>query len=169
MRPPLSIRERNMGTFTTCLIAVVAFLSWSTCTTPSVPSGTRITPSHFQFQTIVPPDDDPRGGGWRAVCIVATISQGVAAGLPVTSGTVCNFQVGVPFRNHRGPVSPSRAQREAANTANDVAYEILTTTHPVTGLVCLRFRNEYRLRLKQRIKGAEVSDCQTGVRIVHFP
>ena len=158
-----------MRTFATGLLAIVALLSSSACTTTGVPSGTRIKPSHFQFQTIIPPDDDPKGGGWRAVCIIASMSQGTAGGPSVTSATECRFQVGVPFRNHRGPVSLSRAQRAAANTANDVAYEILSTTAPVTGLVCLKFRKEYRLRLKRKVRGAEVGTCKPGVRIVHFP
>ena len=152
-----------------CLIAAAILLSILSCATSSVPTGTRIKPSHFQYQTVIPPDQDPKGGGWRAVCIAATMMQGMAGGPVVTSGTVCNFEVGLPFRNHRGRISHNRAQRVAANTANDVAYEILTTTQPITGLVCGRFIREFRRQLRVKIPGSEVRTCTPGIRVVPFP
>lgn len=109
------------------------------CTTGSVPTGSRILPSYFRFKTIVEVDDDPKGSGWRAVCLVATMSQGMAGGTPLSSSTVCQAEFGTPIINRYGPVPLTRAQRVSANVANDVAYDVLTTSAPVTGLMCLQF------------------------------
>lgn len=139
-----------------------------TCTARGYPSGTRIKPSHFRFATIVEPDHDPRGSGWRAVCIHASLSQSRAGG-PISSATLCRQEFGTPIVNSKGPVPLSRAQRVSANVANEVAYGILTTTERVTALACGQFRKRANFLLGRRIRGAKVSTCHPGVPVVTFP
>ena len=62
-----------------------------------------------------------------------------------------------------------QAQRLAADIANQVAYEILTTTQPVTGLICGRFITQYGLRLSPAIPGSRVRTCTPGLLVVPFP
>ena len=100
---------------------------------------------------------------------MATISQGMAGGTPLSSQTVCQAEFGTPIVNRRGPVPLTRAQRISANVANDVAYEVLTASAPVTGLMCLEFIAKAHRQLRERIWGATVSACNPGTPRVTFP
>lgn len=151
-----------------CVLAVFCLLAM-TCAKTSFPTGTRIMPSHFRFATIVHPDNDPKGAGWRAVCIHSTLSQDVAGGPRIASVIMCRHEFGTPIVNSLGPVPLTRAQRVSANVANEAAYKILTTVTPVTGAVCGAFKVLANGMLAGRIRGAKVTACRPGVPVVTFP
>src|ERR1044072_3214689 len=73
----------------------------------------QITPRYFDFKTII---DAPGNeiGGWRAVCIHASISNGN------TGATAsCKFEVGMPLPTLvQGTISLSDARGYAAGCAN---------------------------------------------------
>jgi hypothetical protein len=127
-----------------------------------------ITPAHFEFQQVVKksgPRKEP--GGWWAVCIHASITNGDSG-----ATAVCKFEVGMPVRNGRqGEISLENAQLAAATMANRAVYEILSDAHPGTmhAIHCIRFKRLYNLMLKEKIDGAEVGECGTrGVKTVLF-
>ncbi len=149
-------------------MSILGLLIHAGCTPTGFPTGTRIKPSHFRFATIVKPDDDRLGSGWRAVCIDAAMSQSAAGG-PLTSGIRCRAEFGTPIINTDGPVPLNRAQRVSANVANDIAYQLLTTTTPVTGEVCKKFRQNANVLFWARIRGAKVTSCREDTPVVRFP
>ena len=120
---------------TICFIVLLAICTLD-CTTSGVPTGSRILPSYFRFSTIVQPDHDPEGSGWRAVCLVATMSQGMAGGTPVSSSTVCQAEFGTPSHSRQSlrqvdsiVVSHEQARRVARG---DSAYTDMTARVSMT-------------------------------------
>ena len=130
---------------------------------PNLVTG-RISPAHFRFEQTVPKDKDP--SGWRAVCIYAMMTNGDTG-----ARLACAFEVGVPVRNRdRGEISLEAAQVIAAAWANQAAYEVLSNGRPGEPLavLCLQFRQRYRELLRQKLAGAEVSACTSGLTPVIF-
>lgn len=133
------------------------------------PTGGRIMPAHFAFQTVVPIEPgDSVPAGWQAAAVHATMSKDVG-GVP-HGATVCMFEVGVPLRNHRGPVPVAMAQRAAAAAANSAAYTVLSGGDPVTGAHCVAFRRLMQEQLSVAIPGARVSaPINLGLPVTRFP
>jgi len=141
-------------------------LSLSRC---SMPSGTAISPAHFQFQTVVsirPGDGEP--AGWQAAAVRASMSKSV--GSTPYGSTQCLFEVGVPLRNYQGPVSSMAAATAAATAANSAAYTVLAGGEPVTSVTCIEFRRLMQAELGAIIPGARVSSLiHPNLPIVNFP
>lgn len=137
-------------------------------------SGSRITPEYFQFATIVEAGDEPRfGGGWRAVCISASVSQGV---YDYRSGTErpggarkCDLEFGAPIVLSTGEMVTYRDTQEyAADSAQEAAVSVITTTKRVTAATCERIRRQADRLFRRRIPGARVSRCE-GFRGLAVP
>lgn len=144
---------------------VSAPLTLSRCARPA---GGMITAAHFRFETTVPirpGDGDP--AGWQAAAVRARMSKDVG-GVPY--GVVyCVFEVGVPLRNHRGPVSSSFAAQAAAAAANSAAYTVLSSGTPATSTDCILFRRLMQAELEVVIPGATVGAHVSRVPLVNFP
>jgi len=145
-------------------VMLIVVLSMSLACGMNVVDGRKITPEMFKFKMIVRADSD--GGGWRAVCIKARITNGntQATGL-------CAFEVGTPLRMKTGTeVSLGFAQKVAAELANTAAVTVLRSLPPETmiGPACLAFRAEYHLLLRQAIDGSKVGECGRDAPVVLF-
>lgn len=127
-------------------------------------SGTYISPAHFQFATIVEPNDVAYyGGGWRAVCIRARVSQGVQQGgaQTTTSMATCDLEFGVPIRRKNGSwISKPYAQRQAAAAANKAGRMTVTTSAGITSHTCELIRRRAHTFLRRTIPGATVTRCE---------
>lgn len=125
----------------------------------SARTGSRITPKYFKFAEIVPEGD---AGGWRAVCIVAKVGQRLKTpqGANFDAEDQCEIEVGVPISNiFEGYIPIERAQRIAADVANDAAYRVLERSPGVIGVVCRGIIREMNRLLKRKIRGSEVASC----------
>jgi hypothetical protein len=145
---------------------VPAPLTLSRCARPA---GTLITAAHFRFRTTVPirpGDGDP--AGWQAAQIRARMSKDV--GGASYGSVVCQFEVGVPLRNHLGPVSAAYAAEAAAMTANSAAYTVLADGTPASAAHCIAFRALMEEELRALIPGARVGPwVSPGLTPVDFP
>lgn len=117
-----------------------------------------ITPEHFRFQTVRRAQGSAPGG-WRAVCIHATVRNGSTGDI-----TVCKFEVGMPARSAADDELPLRAvQQTSAYWANRAAHAVLSRAAPgeMTAVLCNQFKAAYRILLADAIAGATVSECRT--------
>jgi hypothetical protein len=127
-----------------------------------------ITPGHFEFEQVVRKKGrKTEAGGWWAVCIHARITEGDSG-----ATSICKFEVGMPAHNEaQGEISLEKAQEAAATMANRAMYKVLSEANPGTmlGTLCAPFKTLYRLMLREKIYGAEVSECVSkGAKTVHF-
>jgi len=154
----------TMTTATTVLSALIVFAIVG-CT--SYPSGTAITPAHFQFVTVTEPDT--HGGGWREVCIKARMSQDIRGTGEVTNFT-CNLGVGVPIVLYTGRrISLREAQNHSATTANAAAYATLTRSFGITAGTCKAVRDAMQELIEREISGSRVHECRSVVSGVEIP
>jgi hypothetical protein len=127
----------------------------------------QITPGHFRFRTVVSVGSRTQPDGWRAVCILARITEGSSG-----ATDVCKFEVGQPIRNSaQGDIPLELAQWVSAATANRAAHTVLAEAPPgeMIAALCIQFRRKYERMLKEEISGARVSECRTeGIETVHF-
>ncbi|WP_205525826.1 hypothetical protein [Pyxidicoccus trucidator] len=127
----------------------------------------RISPEHFRFKTVVTLDSQTLPDGWRAVCIIARITEGDSG-----ATDVCKFEVGLPLRNaQRGDVPLMDARWISAELANHAARSVLAEARPgeMIAVHCIQFKRRYERMLKDEIAGARVSECRTpGIETVHF-
>lgn len=137
-------------------------------------SGTRITPDYFQFSTIVEAGDEPYfGGGWRAVCIRARVSQGVydyrQKQERMAAQSECDLEFGAPILLASGRrVSLREARRDAAHAANAAAESVITTTRRITSQTCDRIKRRADKIFNELIPGSRVSRCE-GFRGMSVP
>jgi hypothetical protein len=156
------------------LLAIAAACSNGGYLKTSRYSGTSITPDYFRFATIVEAGDEPHfGGGWRAVCISASVSQGVhdyRTGTERRGGQRrCEVEFGAPILLATGETLSLRdTQRAAADSANEAARSVITTTRRVTAATCERIRRQADRLFRRRIPGARASSCQ-GFRGMDVP
>lgn len=121
---------------------------------------------------MLPAEDDPLGGGWRAVCIRASVSQGVSSGgkETTTSKMTCELEFGTPITHRDGRYIDERAAQDAsAHAANRAARITVRTSYGITAATCIQIKQRADLFLRKQIAGARVNTGCTTFRGAPVP
>lgn len=133
------------------LPGIVALL-WLTACMSFVGGRWGISPSQFQFRSIVPMRE-PGPGGWKSARVTIQLLHVTPEGLH--RNVTCHIEVQVPEFNKDGVVLDEIAQLEAA-VAADIAAEWVLKRGGLSAEMCDQFNKEMESVLKKTIAGARV-------------
>ncbi|WNG54913.1 hypothetical protein F0U59_09125 [Archangium gephyra] len=133
------------------LPGIVALLCLTACMS-FVGGRWGISPSQFQFRSIVPMRE-PGPGGWKSARVTIQLLHVTPEG--IHRNVTCHIEVQVPEFNKDGVVLDEIAQLEAA-VAADIAAEWALKQGGFSEEMCRRFRTEMERILVEAIGGARV-------------
>lgn len=133
------------------LRGIVALLCLTACMS-FVGGRWGISPSQFQFRSIVPMRE-PGPGGWKSARVTIQLLHVTPEG--IERNVTCHIEVQVPEFNEHGIVLDEIAQLEAA-VAADIAAEWVLKTGGLTAEMCDNFKTEMDSLLRKRVDGARV-------------
>ncbi|MFE8595316.1 hypothetical protein [Archangium violaceum] len=133
------------------LPGIVALLCLTACMS-FVGGRWGISPSQFQFRSIVP-RREPGPGGWKSARVTIQLLHVTPEG--IHRNVTCPIEVQVPEFNKDGVVLDEIAQLEAA-VAADISAEWALKQGGFSEEMCRRFRTEMERILVEAIGGARV-------------
>lgn len=143
-----------------CVLMAVAQLA---CAGTRVAGG--ISPSAFQFASVLPHGGSPREpGGWKAAQVLILVGR-LSPVFPEAS--TCDIEVGMPEVNLLGPIRDEVAQLEAAKAANVAARLALQQRLP-TAALCIRFRTEMQQLMNAPDPKTAQPPVTFGTRVTRF-
>lgn len=117
-----------------------------------------LVPEHFQFKVLVPITVPSGADGWQAACVRVKLTND-NTGMSV----MCQFEVGMPLRNHEMEISTALAQRISAEQANLAAHAALARAL-LPGMACEQFKAILKGSMPKAIAGARVkADCDPAL------
>jgi hypothetical protein len=117
-----------------------------------------LAPEHFQFKVLVPVTAPSGPDGWQAACVRVSLTND-NTGLSV----LCQFEVGMPLRNHEMEISTALAQRLSAEQANLAAHAALSRAL-LPGMACESFKAILKGSMSKAVAGARVkADCDPAL------
>jgi hypothetical protein len=134
------------------MVLVLALLSLPACISiVGGPGG--MSPSQFQFQSVVPLRE-PGPGGWKVARVIIQLVHVTDRG--IRRHVHCPIEVQVPEINGLGLVTDEFAQMEAARAADIAAERALEQESLLAAELCKRFRDEMQAALREFIPGARI-------------
>jgi hypothetical protein len=134
------------------IVLVLALLSLPACVSiVGGPGG--ISPSQFQFQSMVPLRE-PGPGGWKIARVIIQLVHVTDRGL--RRHVHCPIEVQVPEINGLGLVTDEFAQMEAARAADIAAQRTLKQESLLAAEMCKCFRDEMQAELREFIPGTRI-------------
>ncbi|MBN1209092.1 MAG: hypothetical protein JXB05_29810 [Myxococcaceae bacterium] len=129
-------------------LVLLTLLSLSACVSiVGGPGG--ISPSQFQFRSIVPLRE-PGPGGWKSARVIIQLVHMTERG--VRKNIHCGIEVQVPQINEFSIVTDEFAQLEAARAAE----RTLKQEDLLTAEMCKRFRDEMQSEMREFIPGTRI-------------
>lgn len=133
-------------------LVLLTLLSLSACVSiVGGPGG--ISPSQFQFLSIVPLRE-PGPGGWKSARVIIQLVHMTERG--IRKNIHCGIEVQVPQINEFGIVTDEFAQLEAARAADTAAERTLKQENLLTAEMCKRFRDEMQSEMREFIPGTRI-------------